>query len=220
MEHHSMSAGEFKDRYGVTPQEVQDALDENRRRVARKLSEWGYGWAVDEVMCDVAVELLKGGLRRWASYEDRKPLGAFVNTLLGNRLGEWMRTERPKYRGGMTHAPQTRRKRSAHTSSQGEALDADEARSLIRREDHAASEGRLCEEDDVFGDPDSNVLAAPAGEKNGSREYWWVRNANGVDGEEGYWTTRNTAGEYKYFCDAGWGDGDNAIAHLEEELAG
>ena len=43
MEHHSMSAGEFKDRYGVTPQEVQDALDENRRRVARKLSEWGYG---------------------------------------------------------------------------------------------------------------------------------------------------------------------------------
>lgn len=153
MEHHSMSAGEFKDRYGVTPQEVQDALDENRRRVARKLSEWGYGWAVDEVMCDVAVELLKGGLRRWASYEDRKALGAFVNTLLGNRLGEWMRTERPKYRGGMTHAPQTRRKRSAHTSSQGEALDADEARSLIRREDHAASEGRLCEEDDVFGDP-------------------------------------------------------------------
>ena len=55
-------------------------------------------------------------------------------------------------------------------------------------------------------------------EKNGSREYWRVRNANGVDGE-GYWTTRNTAGEYKYFCDAGWGDGDNAIAHLEEELA-
>ena len=39
------------------------------------------------------------------------------------------------------------------------------------------------------------------------------------DGEDGYWTTRNTAGEYKYFCDAGWGDGDNAIAHLEEELA-
>ena len=39
-------------------------------------------------MCDVAVELLKGGLRRWASYEDRKPLGAFVNTLLGNRLGD------------------------------------------------------------------------------------------------------------------------------------
>ena len=24
MEHHSMSAGEFKDRYGVTPQEVQE----------------------------------------------------------------------------------------------------------------------------------------------------------------------------------------------------
>lgn len=34
------------------------------------------------------------------------------------------------------------------------------------------------------------------------------------------WTTRNTAGECKYFCDAGWGDAGNAIAHLEEELAG
>lgn len=32
-------------------------------------------------------------------------------------------------------------------------------------------------------------------------------------------TGRPTAVEYKYFCDAGWGDGDNAIAHLEEELA-
>lgn len=57
-------------------------------------------------------------------------------------------------------------------------------------------------------------------EKNGTREYWWVLNANGVDGEEGYWTTRNTSGGYEYYCDAGWGDADNAIAHLEEELAG
>ena len=43
--------------------------------------------------------------------------------------------------------------------------------------------------------------------------------ADGVDGEEGYWTTRKAKGEYKYFCDAGWGDADNAITHLEEELA-
>lgn len=91
MEHHSMSDKDFHTRYGVTPREVEDALEENRRRVARRLSEWGYAWAVDEIMCDVAVELLKGGLRRWASYEERKPLGAFVNTLIGNRLGEWMR---------------------------------------------------------------------------------------------------------------------------------
>ena len=56
-------------------------------------------------------------------------------------------------------------------------------------------------------------------EKNGTREYWWVLNADGVDGEEGYWTTRKAKGEYKYFCDAGWGDADNAITHLEEELA-
>ena len=48
-------------------------------------------------------------------------------------------------------------------------------------------------------------------EKNGAREYWWVLNADGVDGEEGYWTTRKAKGEYKYFCDAGWGDADNAI---------
>ena len=115
MEHHSMSDKDFHTRYGVTPREVEDALDENRRRVARRLSEWGYAWAVDEIMCDVAVELLKGGLRRWASYEERKPLGAFVNTLIGNRLGEWMRTERPKYRSGMTHAPLRRRKRKDTT---------------------------------------------------------------------------------------------------------
>lgn len=59
MEHHSMSDKDFHTRYGVTPREVEDALDENRRRVARRLSEWGYAWAVDEIMCDVAVELLK-----------------------------------------------------------------------------------------------------------------------------------------------------------------
>ena len=58
MEHHSMSDKDFHARYGVTPREVEDALDENRRRVARRLSEWGYAWAVDEIMCDVAVELL------------------------------------------------------------------------------------------------------------------------------------------------------------------
>ena len=41
MEHHSMSDKDFHTRYGVTPREVEDALDENRRRVARRLSEWG-----------------------------------------------------------------------------------------------------------------------------------------------------------------------------------
>ena len=34
MEHHSMSDKDFHTRYGVTPREVEDALDENRRRVA------------------------------------------------------------------------------------------------------------------------------------------------------------------------------------------
>lgn len=160
-----MSDKDFHTRYGVTPREVEDALEENRRRVARRLSEWGYAWAVDEIMCDVAVELLKGGLRRWASYEERKPLGAFVNTLIGNRLGEWMRTERPKYRSGMTHAPLRRRKRK-DTTPQREALDATEARRRIRNENNAALADRLCEEADVFGDPDSTVLSAPAGDKS------------------------------------------------------
>lgn len=170
MEHHSMSDKDFHTRYGVTPREVEDALDENRRRVARRLSEWGYAWAVDEIMCDVAVELLKGGLRRWASYEERKPLGAFVNTLIGNRLGEWMRTERPKYRSGMTHAPLRRRKRK-DTTPQREALDATEARRRIRNEDNAALADRLCEEADVFGDPDSTVMSAPAGDKSSYQEW-------------------------------------------------
>ena len=146
MEHHSMNAGEFEARYGVTPQEVQDALEENRRRVTKKLSEWGYGWAVDEILCDVTVELLKGGLRRWASYEDRKPLGAFVNTLIGNRLGEWMRTERPKYRSGMTHAQTRKPKKNNNDQPQNEPLDADKVRDRLRREDNAAAQDRLCEE--------------------------------------------------------------------------
>lgn len=170
MEHHSMSDKDFHARYGVTPREVEDALDENRRRVARRLSEWGYAWAVDEIMCDVAVELLKGGLRRWASYEERKPLGAFVNTLIGNRLGEWMRTERPKYRSGMTHAPLRRRKRK-DTTPQREALDATEARRRIRNENNAALADRLCEEADVFGDPDPTVMSAPAGDKSSYQEW-------------------------------------------------
>ena len=170
MEHHSMSDKDFHARYGVTPREVEDALDENRRRVARRLSEWGYAWAVDEIMCDVAVELLKGGLRRWASYEERKPLGAFVNTLIGNRLGEWMRTERPKYRSGMTHAPLRRRKRK-DTTPQREALDATEARRRIRNENNAALADRLCEEADVFGDPDSTVMSTPAGDKSSYQEW-------------------------------------------------
>ena len=170
MEHHSMSDKDFHARYGVTPREVEDALDENRRRVARRLSEWGYAWAVDEIMCDVAVELLKGGLRRWASYEERKPLGAFVNTLIGNRLGEWMRTERPKYRSGMTHAPLRRRKRK-DTTPQREALDATEARRRIRNENNAALADRLCEEADVFGDPDSTVMSVPAGDKSSYQEW-------------------------------------------------
>ncbi|WP_281775893.1 hypothetical protein [Bifidobacterium ruminantium] len=170
MEH--MNAGEFKDRYGVTPQEVQDALDENRYRVTKRLSEWGYAWAVDEILCDVTVELLKGGLRRWASYTDRRPLGAFVNTLVGNRLGEWMRTERPKYRSGMTHAPQARKTRKTRQDPpQDGPLDADTVRRRLRQDEHDAALGRLCEEADVFGDPDSNVLSAPAGDRSSYQEW-------------------------------------------------
>lgn len=43
--------------------------------------------------------------------------------------------------------------------------------------------------------------------------------ANGIDGEEGYWATRNATGEYEYFCDAGWGNEANAISHLEDAIA-
>ncbi|MBM6747574.1 hypothetical protein H6G88_09855 [Bifidobacterium ruminantium] len=168
-EHHSMDAGEFKARYGVTPQEVQDALDENRYRVTKRLSEWGYAWAVDEILCDVTVELLKGGLRRWASYTDRRPLAAFVNALVGNRLGEWMRMERPKYRTGMTHAP--RKAKRTREPTQGEPLDADTVRRRLRQDEHDAALGRLCEEADVFGDPDSNVLSAPAGDRSSYQEW-------------------------------------------------
>lgn len=54
---------------------------------------------------------------------------------------------------------------------------------------------------------------------NDTREYWWVENANGIDGEEGYWATRNATGEYEYFCDVGWGNEANAISHLEDAIS-
>ena len=175
----SMSDKEFEARYGVTPQQVQDALDDNRGALVRRMREWGYAWAVDEIMCDVAVDLLRGGLARWAAYEDRKPLAAFVNALLTIRVGEWMRTDRPKYRAGMTHAPGGRhsRPRRAAVAAMG-ALDADEARRRLRE---TAREGapRLCEEDDVFGGPDTSSTGATAGDRSSYRA--WVTAGTGGD---------------------------------------
>lgn len=172
----SMSDREFEDRYGVTPQDVMDALEENRRRVERRMSQWGYPWAADEIMCDVAGELIaKGGLRRWRDYADRKPLAAFVNTLLGDRMGEWMSTDRPKYRNGITNAPnsQTGRKRTgADAATRRRPLDADQARAILRAEERRAAENRLCEEGDVFGGADDGIVTAPAGDRSSYRE--WV----------------------------------------------
>ena len=155
----------FEKRYGVTVAEVEAALEENRRLVVRRLAEWGYAWAVEEIMCDVAEELLRGGLRRWAAYAERKPLGAFVNSLLGDRLGEWMRSERPKYRGGMTHVPRVPRQDPADPPSSDGPLDAATARKSLRRGDDAAGMSRLCEEADIFGDADSDIQSAPAGDR-------------------------------------------------------
>lgn len=167
----SMSDKDFEARYGVTPRQVQDALDDNRGALVRRMREWGYAWAVDEIMCDVAMDLLKGGLGRWAAYEDRKPLEAFVNALLTNRIGEWMRTDRPKYRSGMTHAPGGRRTRTRRAATGAlEALDADEAMARLRA-DARESAPRLCEEDDVFGGPDTPPTGATAGDRSSYRAW-------------------------------------------------
>ena len=162
-----MCEGDFLDLYGVTPAQVEAAIEENRGRVTRRLSEWGYGWAVDDVLCDVATELLAGGLRRWASYDatDRRPLGAFVNTLIGNRLGTWMNTERPKFRGGMTHAPQSRNRRRRRGGADAPSTDADGARARLRSEERAAAASRLCEEEDILSAGDQGSPTATPGDR-------------------------------------------------------
>lgn len=155
-----MDDREFLAAYGVTPRQVDEAIEENRRQAAARLTAWGYAWAVDDILCDVAVELMNGGLRRWAAYPDRRPLGAFVNTLIGNRLGEWMASERPKYRGGMTHAPGRSHKRlTGRDGDAGDGTDAETVRARLRREERAAGMGRVCEEDDVAGGPDDTGCA-------------------------------------------------------------
>ena len=92
----SDSDREFRAVYGVTPGEVDEAIEENRSRIIRKLNEWGQVWAVDEIVMNIWQELIEGGLKRWASYADRRPLGAFVNSLVDQKIGEWMNTDRPK----------------------------------------------------------------------------------------------------------------------------
>lgn len=179
-----MDDREFLAAYGVTPRQVDEAIEENRRQAAARLTAWGYAWAVDDILCDVAVELMNGGLRRWAAYPDRRPLGAFVNTLVGNRLGEWMASERPKYRGGMTHAPGRSHKRVAGQAD-GDGVDAADAgavRARLRREERAAGMGRVCEEDDVSGGPEDTGCA-------GDRASYqaWAGDPDGLDddGQDG-----------------------------------
>lgn len=64
----SDSDREFRAVYGVTPGEVDEAIEENRSRIIRKLNEWGQVWAVDEIVMNIWQELIEGGLKRWASY--------------------------------------------------------------------------------------------------------------------------------------------------------
>ena len=84
----SDSDREFRAVYGVTPGEVDEAIEENRSRIIRKLNEWGQVWAVDEIVMNIWQELIEGGLKRWAAYADRRPLGAFVNSLVDQKIGE------------------------------------------------------------------------------------------------------------------------------------
>ena len=149
----SDSDREFRAVYGVTPGEVDEAIEENRSRIIRKLNEWGQVWAVDEIVMNIWQELIEGGLKRWASYADRRPLGAFVNSLVDQKIGEWMNTDRPKYRSGMTYAPQNRRRNNTHDGNGGPAdePDAERIRRQLRAEIRAAARDRLCEPDDVFG---------------------------------------------------------------------
>ena len=170
----SDSDREFRAVYGVTPGEVDEAIEENRSRIIRKLNEWGQVWAVDEIVMNIWQELIEGGLTRWASYADRRPLGAFVNSLVDQKIGEWMNTDRPKYRSGMTYAPQNRRHRNnTHDGNGGPAdePDAERIRRQLRAEIRAAARDRLCEPDDVFGTDDGDMIGAPAGDKASWQEW-------------------------------------------------
>ena len=169
----SDSDREFRAVYGVTPGEVDEAIEENRSRIIKKLNEWGQVWAVDEIVMNIWQELIEGGLKRWAAYADRRPLGAFVNSLVDQKIGEWMNTDRPKYRSGMTYAPQNRRRNNTHDGNGGPAdePDAERIRRQLRAEIRAAARDRLCEPDEVFGTDDGDMIGAPAGDKASWQEW-------------------------------------------------
>lgn len=160
----------FQERYGLTPEQVMQAVDENRKQIARRLSEWGFTWAIDEIMANILDDLLQGGLDRWHdSPPDRQaPLGAFVNKIAFDKLGAWMDKERPKYRGGMTYAPRQHRN---HDTTNLDGGDADQIRAWIRAESRAASGDRLCESGDVFADTGDAIVSAPAGDKASYRAW-------------------------------------------------
>ncbi len=170
----------FQEQYGLTPDQVMQAVDENRKQIARRLSEWGFAWAVDEIMANVLEDLLQGGLDRWRDSPDgqQRPLGAFVNKIAFDKLGAWMDKDRPKYRGGMTYAPHTRRTSEPMSAGDGDS----QIRMRLHAETRAASSDRLIEAGDVFADTGDTIVTAPAGDKASYRA--WLTNQENEDTDD------------------------------------
>lgn len=148
-------------RLDLAPGEIMDAVSENRPRIVRRLRDLHCEWAVDEVMANLMEETLLA-LPRYAAYEHRGRLAAFVNQLAADKVAEWIATDRPKHRTGMTYAPRVRR-----SNRPADPGDADAQRAWLRSLDQAS----ISDPDDIFGSPDDTVMSASAGDRI-SRDRW------------------------------------------------
>ncbi|WP_051917329.1 hypothetical protein [Bifidobacterium saguini] len=142
----------------VTVSEFTAALEDNRGRVRKCLgSDWQ--WAENEIMSDLAMRTLKR-LDYWHR-TNTTSLPAFINQLVPTTVGEWLKTQRPKHRSGMTQAPERQAGRLKPPTDPNDRQAWEEYR---RREQTLADSDVICEAADVFESRESldggNGLAA------------------------------------------------------------
>lgn len=142
---------------GVTVSMFRDAVKDNEGRVRNLLGSYD-SWTGD-VMCDLAFQAMRA-LPRWASYEHRSRLAAFVNSLAKSVVNEWLDRERPKHRGGMTYSPKRDRRSVDMPDDPG---DADQVRAWLRDAGQYDQADRFDTGEDInsqYG-PDERLHAAP-----------------------------------------------------------
>lgn len=127
---------------GITVTMFWNAVLDNEKRVKALLGPTFVSWSGD-VMCRFADEALRAA-KRWAAYEQRKPLAAFFNTIAKATVNEWIDRERPKHRGGMTNTPKL-----AKPAPSGVDGDEDAQRRANNRLDRLNASSRFDTGDDV-----------------------------------------------------------------------